>query len=57
MQYQNRQAIWMDSNDRTGLFIDGPNFHGSSRDMGFDVDYQALLDFFRERAKLTRAFY
>ncbi|MFP4559890.1 MAG: NYN domain-containing protein [Thiohalorhabdus sp.] len=54
---QNQDAIWLDANDRLGLFIDGPNFHGSSRDMGFDVDYQALLDFFRQRAKLTRAFY
>ncbi|MFA9459846.1 NYN domain-containing protein [Thiohalorhabdus methylotrophus] len=57
MQTHDQEAIWLDSNDRTGLFIDGPNFHGSSRDMGFDVDYQALLNFFRQRAKLTRAFY
>ncbi|HKJ88856.1 MAG TPA: NYN domain-containing protein [Gammaproteobacteria bacterium] len=57
MQEQDQEVIWLDSNDRIGLFIDGPNFHGSSRDMGFDVDYQALLDFFRQRAKLTRAFY
>jgi len=49
--------VWMDSDDRTGLFIDGPNFHGSARDMGFDVDYQALLTYFRNRAKLLRAFY
>jgi uncharacterized LabA/DUF88 family protein len=50
-------VIWLDHDDRTALFIDGPNFHGSSRDMGFDVDYQALLGFFRERTKLVRAFY
>lgn len=50
-------VIWLDRDDRTGLFIDGPNFHGSSRDMGFDVDYQSLLGFFRERTKLVRAFY
>jgi len=52
-----KDLVWLDGDDRTGLFIDGPNFHGSSRDMGFDVDYQALLEFFRERAKVIRAFY
>lgn len=50
-------TFWMDSDDRTALFIDGPNFHGSARDMGFDVDYQSLLTFFRQRTKLVRAFY
>lgn len=43
--------------DRTGLFFDGPNFHGSARDLGFDVDYQALLGFFRKRCNLIRAIY
>jgi len=55
--HEQHNIIWQDSDDRTALFIDGPNFHGSSRDMGFDVDYQALLTYFRKRAKLIRAFY
>ena len=57
MTTEQQDVIWLDRNDRTALFIDGPNFHGSSRDMGFDVDYQALLDFFRSRCNLLRAFY
>lgn len=57
MEDQDETIFWMDSDDRTALFIDGPNFHGSARDMGFDVDYQSLLTFFREGTKLVRAFY
>lgn len=57
MESQTGNTFWLDGDDRTGLFIDGPNFHGSARDMGFDVDYQSLLSFFRERTKLVRAFY
>ncbi len=57
MAAEQQDVIWMTGKDRTALFIDGPNFHGSSRDMGFDVDYQALLAYFRSRSNLIRAFY
>jgi len=57
MEDHRETIFWMDSDDRTALFIDGPNFHGSARDMGFDVDYQSLLTFFRNGTKLVRAFY
>ncbi len=51
-------SIWIgNETDRTALFIDGPNFHGSSRELGFNVDYQCLLSYFRHRSRLIRAFY
>jgi uncharacterized LabA/DUF88 family protein len=43
--------------ERTALFIDGPNLHATSKSLGFEVDYKRLLDFFRDKARLIRAFY
>ncbi len=45
------------SNERIALFIDGANLYSASRTLGFDVDYRGLLDFFRKRAQLVRAYY
>ena len=42
---------------KTAIFIDGPNLHATSKALGFDIDYKKLLDFFRERTTLVRAFY
>ncbi|MEL7544497.1 MAG: NYN domain-containing protein [Pseudomonadota bacterium] len=43
--------------ERVGLFVDGPNFYGAARSLGFDVDYGALLRFLRGKARLVRAAY
>lgn len=43
--------------DRTALFIDGANLYAASRNLGFDVDYRNLLEFFRKRANIIRAYY
>lgn len=43
--------------DRLALFIDGPNFYGATRALGFDVDYSLLRQEFARRGKLVRAFY
>ncbi len=43
--------------DRLALFIDGPNLHASAKALGFDIDFKRLLDEFRKRGLLTRAFY
>lgn len=43
--------------DRTVLFIDGPNLHATAKSLGFDIDYKRLLAFFRERSRLVRAIY
>jgi uncharacterized LabA/DUF88 family protein len=44
-------------NERTALFIDGANLYSASRNLGFDVDYRNLLEFFRGKAHLLRAYY
>ena len=44
-------------NDRLALFIDGANLHGAARSLGFDIDFKRLLDEFRKRGLLIRAYY
>jgi uncharacterized LabA/DUF88 family protein len=44
-------------NERTALFIDGANLYSASRNLGFDVDYRNLLEFFRGKTHLLRAYY
>ena len=43
--------------DRLALFIDGPNLHGAAKALGFDIDFKRLLEEFRKRGLLTRAYY
>ncbi len=43
--------------ERVALFIDGANLYSASRNLGFDVDYRNLLEFFRKRAHIIRAYY
>ena len=43
--------------DRLALFIDGANLYTATKALGFDVDYRKLLDEFRRRGVLVRAFY
>ena len=44
-------------NERTALFIDGANLYSASRNLGFDVDYRNLLESFRSKCHLVRAYY
>jgi len=43
--------------ERVGLFIDGSNLYAAARALGFDIDYKRLLEVFREKGRLIRAFY
>lgn len=44
--------------ERTALFIDGANLYSASRNLGFDVDYRNLLDYFRRIGPhIVRAYY
>src|SRR5262249_22286912 len=43
--------------ERIALFIDGANLYSASRNLGFDVDYRNLLEFFRRKAHVIRAYY
>jgi uncharacterized LabA/DUF88 family protein len=44
-------------NDRIVLFIDGANLYSAAKSLGFDIDYKKLLEEFRKRGVLTRAYY
>jgi uncharacterized LabA/DUF88 family protein len=44
-------------NERVALFIDGANLYSASRNLGFDVDYRNLLEFFKKRSNVIRAYY
>src|SRR5271166_7203348 len=44
-------------NERVALFIDGANLYSASRNLGFDVDYRNLLESFRKKANVIRAYY
>src|SRR3978361_290445 len=43
--------------ERVALFIDGANRDSASRNLGFDVDYRNLLEFFKKKAHVIRAYY
>ena len=43
--------------ERTALFIDGANLYSASRNLGFDVDYRNMLEFFRSKTNVIRAYY
>ncbi len=43
--------------ERTALFIDGANLYSASRNLGFDVDYRSLLEYFRRQTNVLRAYY
>ena len=43
--------------DRIALFIDGANLYSAARSLNIDIDYKKLLDEFRKRGVLMRAYY
>ena len=45
------------NNDRTAIFIDGPNLYAATRILELDIDYKKLLDYFSSRCRLIRASY
>ncbi|WP_457814215.1 NYN domain-containing protein (plasmid) [Sinorhizobium meliloti] len=46
-----------DPREKIALFIDGANLFAASKSLGFDIDYRKLLEVFRNRAYLLRAYY
>lgn len=44
-------------NDRIALFIDGANLYSAAKGLNFDIDYKKLLDEFRRKGVLVRAYY
>lgn len=45
------------ASERTALFVDGANLYSASRNLGFDVDYRNLLQYFRRQTNVLRAYY
>jgi uncharacterized LabA/DUF88 family protein len=45
------------SSNKIALFIDGANLHFAAKALGFDIDYGRLLQEFRKRGALIRAYY
>jgi uncharacterized LabA/DUF88 family protein len=43
--------------ERTALFIDGVSLYSASRNLGFDVDYRELREYFQKETMLIRAYY
>src|SRR6202171_6030699 len=43
--------------ERIAIFIDGANLYSAARGLAFDIDYKRLLDLFRSKGRLMRAFY
>ncbi len=43
--------------EKTVLFIDGANLYSAARSLNFDIDYKRLLEEFRGRGRLLRAYY
>jgi uncharacterized LabA/DUF88 family protein len=44
-------------NERIAVFIDGPNLAATAKALNFDIDFKLLLQLFRQRAQLLRAYY
>ena len=43
--------------ERIAIFIDGSNLYLTARNLGLEIDYRRLKDFFSEQGRLLRAFY
>ena len=43
--------------ERLALFIDGANLYSAGKTLGVEVDYRKLLEEFRRRGRLLRAYY
>ena len=46
-----------DPKERVGVFIDGANLYATARALNFDIDYKRLLELFKSKCNLLRAFY
>lgn len=47
----------MSGSEKTALFIDGANLYATARAIGFDIDFKRLLNEFKSKGNLIRAFY
>ncbi|SHO60173.1 Uncharacterized conserved protein, LabA/DUF88 family [Pseudoxanthobacter soli DSM 19599] len=52
-----KDPLSFDSREKIALFIDGANLYGTAKTLGFDIDYRRLLEEFKSRGYLLRAYY
>ncbi len=43
--------------ERIALFVDGANFHSTSKSLDFDIDYKKMLELFKTKGRLIGAYY
>lgn len=43
--------------EKMAVFIDGANLYAAAKGLGFEIDYQSLLDWMGDQSRLIRAFY
>lgn len=46
-----------DEDEKTAIFIDGANLYSASRNLGLEIDYKLLREFFISRTRLLRITY
>jgi uncharacterized LabA/DUF88 family protein len=49
--------VIIDPKDRLAIFIDGADFHAAQHELGVQVDYRRLLEFFRPKCRFVRAYF
>jgi uncharacterized LabA/DUF88 family protein len=54
---KNGKAMAFYKTERLALFIDGANLYSAGKTLGVEVDYRKLLEEFRRRGQLMRAYY
>lgn len=54
---ERREKMMFYPDERVAIFIDGSNLYAAIRSLGFDFDYKKLLEYFRKRCRLIRAYY
>jgi uncharacterized LabA/DUF88 family protein len=52
-----KDTLMFYQDEKTAMFIDGSHLFSVSRSLGFDVDYKQMLEFFRKKTNLVRAYY
>ena len=45
------------TNERIAIFVDGANFHSTTKSLDFDIDYKRLLELFKEKGRMVGARY
>ena len=56
-EIQDNIAASFSVDEQTALFVDGQSLFSTSKNLGFNVDYKFMLQYFRKQTSLLRAYY